>query len=123
MIIFELDEKAIIANVLNNLAKVYKQFIDNGKFYRLECYGPYYRVVEDEGVGEPYKTIGDWTEELIGNYNQDTYYIYLDELLYNEMPTEKYEEYGDELTEIEWELRNEIMALPIDELEKRIKLL
>lgn len=47
---------------------LYKEFIDKRKFYRIErSYRPYYRVVEYESIGEPYETIGDWTEELTGN--------------------------------------------------------
>lgn len=126
--------------ILDELAKVYKGFIDEGKFYRTERYGYRDSIVEDEGIsGEPYKTIGDWCEELTGemgsNWIPERFEERLREIVEDKLDCiycidfdspegevlyEKYPDIEDDRGSIVSELQGEIMDISIDAIESRL---
>lgn len=122
-----------LKELIKRIAPIYKEFIERGKFYDQEIiyeFGrQYVKIFETDGYGEPYKTIGDWAEELTGNeiflhgYIGETYGDLIEEEVRNYVE----EILGDYATEIEsyglveTELEEEILKLPIEMLEDAIK--
>lgn len=121
-----------LESTLNELSKVYGNFIQEGKFFKLEI-DPYACIVPDDGVsGKPYEIIGDWCNELTGEmgfeYVPITFEKYLREIVEQicnfdiddfEL-LENYPKLEDDSLTMVTELVEVIKEISINELENRI---
>jgi hypothetical protein len=133
--IFVPSLESALEELVKRIAPLYKEFISRGKFYdqkhHYEFGRQYVTIFETAGVGEPYKTIGDWAEELTGEEKFNWGWGYTGEI-YQDLICEIVREYVDEVLGefheeieesycfIELELEEEVLGLSIDLLEKAI---
>jgi hypothetical protein len=131
--IFVPSLESALEELVKRIAPLYKEFISRGKFYdqkyHYEFGRQYVTIFETDGVGEPYKTIGDWAEELTGEqrfnqgYTGEIYQDLICEIVreyVDEVLGEFYEEIEESYCFIELELEEEVLGLSIDLLEKAI---